>query len=84
MRKHLKLLGITWLLLTVACGDNTHVDEDAPAVDAATMPVDAAVDAAVDAPDTIPRPPLPMPSPCDTCVGFGCDSVCTDAGVDAN
>lgn len=43
---------------------------------------DAGVDANTDA-DLATHPPFPTPSPCDTCVGFGCDSVCTDAGVDA-
>lgn len=72
-----------FLAAVAACGDNT---EPGDPLDAAVIDViDAAVDASVDAPDaaTVPRPPLPMPSPCDTCVGFSCDAVCTDAGVDA-
>lgn len=44
--------------------------------------VDAGVDAEIDA-ELATHPPFPTPSPCDTCVGFGCDSVCADAGVDA-
>lgn len=43
---------------------------------------DAGVDAEVDAP-TATHPPFPQPNPCDTCVGFSCETVCTDAGVDA-
>lgn len=72
-----------FLAAITACGDNT---EPGDPLDAAVIDTDAPVDAEVDAvPDaeTIPRPPLPMPSPCDTCVGFSCDAVCTDAGVDA-
>lgn len=70
-------------LLASCSGDNLIVDapDSAPIVDIDAS-VDASVDAEIDA-ETIPRPPLPMPSPCDTCVGFSCDSVCVDAGVDA-
>jgi hypothetical protein len=44
--------------------------------------IDAAIDAAIDAP-LATHPPFPQPSPCDTCVGFSCETVCADAGVDA-
>lgn len=71
------------LTLLVGCtGDNLDAD-DAAEVDAAPIMVDASIDAPIDADDRIPRPPLPMPSPCDTCVGFSCEAACADAGVDA-
>lgn len=44
--------------------------------------VDAPIDAEVDA-GLATHPPFPMPSPCDTCVGFSCETACADAGVDA-
>lgn len=79
------ILFITACFTATACGDNVETTDplDAAVADVTDAAVDAAVDAPIDAPDTIPRPPLPMPSPCDTCAGFGCDTVCADAGVDA-
>lgn len=44
--------------------------------------VDADIGADIDA-ATATHPPLPQPDPCSTCVGFSCDTVCADAGVDA-
>lgn len=83
----LTLACVLFLAAIVACGDNT---EPSDPLDAAVVDTDAAPDAGVDAPtdaevdaELATHPPFPMPSPCDTCVGFGCDQVCADAGVDA-
>lgn len=81
----LTLACVLFLAALAGCGDNVETDDtlDAAVTDVVDAPVDA-VDAAADAPDAelATHPPFPMPSPCDTCVGFGCDTVC-DAGVDA-
>lgn len=68
-----------------ACGDNTEPQDprDAAIVDVIDAAPDAGVDAAVDAELVATHPPFPMPSPCDTCVGFSCEAACADAGVDA-
>lgn len=82
----MRCLTLALFLFLAACQTGDNLPDDSADVDAVTASLDAAVDAVVDAvPDaeTIPRPPLPMPSPCDTCVGFSCEAVCADAGVDA-
>jgi len=82
-------------LIVNGCGDNTEppgIDASVVALPPHETPPDGCLgpdcpsvgsgDAGLD--DAVATyPPFPSPAPCDTCVGFSCEAVCTDAGTDA-